>query len=120
MIVEAGKFLIAVDVTDKNTSEPAAVKSEADAPPFLRLKNSNINSYTFYWCELKFLPINPSKSTTLLESKTPVILLADLAFAYKLLNDAHEPWLLIDLKLAIFDLQSRFHSKNNLIKVILL
>jgi hypothetical protein len=35
LIVEAGKFLIAVDVTDKNTSEPAAVKSEADAPPFL-------------------------------------------------------------------------------------
>ena len=34
LIVEAGKFLIAVDETDKNTSEPAAVKSEADAPPF--------------------------------------------------------------------------------------
>ncbi len=58
------------------------------------------------------IPINPSKSTTLLESKTPVILLADLAFAYKLLSDAHDPWLLIDLKFAIFDLQRRFYLKK--------
>lgn len=33
LTVEAGKFLIPFDETDKNTSEPAVVKSLAEAPP---------------------------------------------------------------------------------------
>lgn len=41
--VVAGKFLSAVAVSDKNTFDPAAVKSLTDAPPLIKIIN-------FFYC----------------------------------------------------------------------